>query len=641
MNGTHAMGVAQMNWLPTIENFRQALREAVAIKPNEHRLERLACLAGHRLGFLEIHQLDRALGQTDHGIPSSFAYLRLAIIGSATLNHLIPGVRVAGLRYRCLFDVHVGGYGQFRHEVFDFASSLHQFAPRLVLLSITARDILGEVPLSASEAEAEAVLTRAVDDLLEIWQSIRVSLKASVIQQTFLDLSPPIFGSLDRLVPGAPARLVLRLNDMIAAAAKEHGVMLLDIAGQVQREGLDTWFDVRHWLQAKQEIAPEAASMYGELVARIIAAQSGATRKCLVLDLDNTLWGGVIGDDGIEGLVLGPGSAEGEAFAALQHYAKQLKERGIILAICSKNEAAVAEAAFREHPEMILKRSDITAFVANWDDKAENLKRIATMLNIGIDSLVFVDDNPVERARVRGALPMVAVPEMPEDPSYYIRTIASAGYFESLTFTREDRERSDLYAKDAERDAILRESRSLEDFLSGLELSVTYSPFAKNDLERVTQLINKTNQFNTTTRRYTADEIATIAATSEYITLQFRLADRLGDNGIVSTMIFASKPEEPGALELENWVMSCRVFGRELEYEAMNIAVELALQRNARAIFADYLPTPKNTVIKNLYAGLGFSPAGSTNGANGATRWQLYLANYAPRRTHISRRISS
>src|SRR5262249_55868537 len=235
------------------------------------------------------------------------------------------------------------------------------------------------------------------------------------------------------------------------------GVLLLDVARASERDGLDAWFDVTRWLQGKLEIAPTASPAYGELLVRIIAAQRGLSKKCLVLDLDNTLWGGVIGDDGLEGIVLGEGSAAGEAFLALQRYAKQLHQRGVILAVCSKNNPAIAEAAFRDHPEMVLKRTDFASFVANWEDKASNLRRIAEELNIRLDSLVLVDDTPAERARVRESLPMVAVPEIPEDPARVVRCVADAGYFEAVSFTAEDRARNEQYAANASRE-ILRES---------------------------------------------------------------------------------------------------------------------------------------------------------------------------------------
>ena len=448
-------------------------------------------------------------------------------------------------------------------------------------------------------------------------------------------MSEPLFGGYDRMVPGAPATVVARLNDQVCEAAGRDGVLVLDIARASQRDGIDAWFDVGRWLQGKLEIAPQAAPLYGDLAARILGAQRGLSKKCLVLDLDNTLWGGVIGDDGLDGIVLGEGSAAGEAHLALQHYAKQLKERGVVLAVCSKNDAKIAEAAFRDHPEMVLRRSDFAAFQANWDDKAQNLKAIAARLNIGIDSLVFVDDNPIERARVRQSLPMVAVPELPEDPAHYVRCLAEAGYFEAIAFTAEDRDRAQSYAANAEREALLGSAESMEDFLRGLAMTAVYGPFTAVDHARVVQLINKTNQFNTTTRRYAGDEIARIMEEPDAVTLQFRLLDRVGDNGLVSTMILRPTPDDDEALEIENWVMSCRVFGRELEYEAMNIAVEAAKERGARTLVADYIPTPKNDVISRLYPSLGFTEVDSPTPANGATRWALDLADYVTRKTHI------
>ena len=626
-----------MDWLPPIENFRQSFRAAVSCQQVRERLRKLAWLAGHRLGFVEILQVDRAINVSESADAEDFTCLRVALIGSATLQHLKPGIRVAGLRHNLVFEVQTGNYGQYRQEIFLPGSFLSAFAPQIVLLSLTARDLVGTIPLSMSADEVENALGHAIDELRALWRSIRSSIKSPIIQQTVLDLSLPVFGSFDRQAPAAPSRIVSRLNDLLADAATEDGVTLLDIASQAGRDGVEAWFDVRRWFQAKQEIRPEAAAMYGELFARVVAAQRGRSRKCLVFDLDNTLWGGVIGDDGLDGIVLGAGSAQGEAHLALQDYALRLKERGVILAVCSKNESTIAESAFRDHPEMLLKRSDITAFVANWSDKAENLTRIAQQLNIGIEALVFVDDNPIERARIREALPMVAVPEMPDDPAGYASTLAAAGYFEAAAFTAEDGDRAELYARDAERNALMSVSRSMDEFLAGLEMSVVCARFGKNDLPRVTQLINKTNQFNTTTRRYTPEEVAGKASAPGCLTFQFRLLDRYGDNGIVSAVILC-QPGEPGILEIDTWVMSCRVFGRGLEFEIMNIVAESARQHGAGALVAAYVATTKNSIIKNLYSDLGFSPAEVANSEDkGRTRWYLDLTGYKSRHTHILR----
>jgi FkbH-like protein len=626
-----------MSWLPIAPDFCVDLGVALESPDPTACLEKLASLSQYRLGYLETLQLDRALGRLTLEPGTGFALVRLAVLASSTINHLPPAIRVAGLRRRMMIEVHTGAYGQYRQDLLNSDSSLHKFAPQIILFSISARDTIAGVPLTATIDEVNETIVRSIDELRLLWRKARATFNATIIQQTFLDITEPVFGSYDCLVPGAPTRVVKQLNEQLLKAAAQDSVLLLDVAHAGERDGIDAWFDKGSWLHGKLEIAPEAAALYGDMVARIVAAQRGLSKKCLVLDLDNTLWGGVVGDDGLEGLVLGEGSAAGEAHLALQRYAKQLKQRGVILAVCSKNDPAIAESAFRDHPEMLLRRPDISAFMANWDDKPENLKAIATQLNIGLDSLVFLDDNPVERARIRQSLPMVAVPELPKDIAHYVRCLADAGYFEAVAFTSEDRQRTEQYAANAEREALLKLSGSMDDFLRGLQMSVVFGQFRTADLVRVTQLFNKTNQFNTTTRRYTAEEVANFAAAAETMTFQFRLLDKYGDNGIVSAMILHPDSKQPGVFEIDNWVMSCRVFGRQLEFEAMNIAVEQARCRGIKALRATYIPTPKNGVIGELYPGLGFSPVSDGTPGNGGTCWVLDLAEHITRSTYISR----
>lgn len=627
----------KMNWLPIAPDFGGELRAALKAASPEDCLEKLTSLAQYRLGFTETLQLGKALDRLTSN-PNFFSSpVRLAILASSTVDHLSPAVRVGGLRRGIMIDVHTGAYGQYRQDLLEPTSALYKYDPQIILFSLTARDTINSVPLSATADEVDGIVTRSVDELRLLWRQARDAFKASIIQQTFLDITEPIFGSHDRLVPGAPAQVIARLNDRLSDAAAQDGVSILDVARASDRDGIDSWFDIGQWLHGKLEIAPQSAAQYGDMVARIIAAQRGLSKKCLVFDLDNTLWGGVIGDDGIEGIVLGEGSAAGEAHLELQRYGKKLKERGVILAICSKNDPVIAEAAFRDHPEMHLKRSDIAAFVANWDDKSENLKRIAAQLNIGIDSLVFVDDNPAERARIRQSLPMVAVPELSDDVANYVRCIADAGYFEAISFTPEDRQRAEQYAANAEREVMLGSSQSMDDFLGSLKMTVSCGPFTPGDLPRITQLINKTNQFNTTTRRYTAEQVAAFAAADDTLTFQFRLLDKFGDNGLVSAMVLSPDPAKPKAIIIDNWVMSCRVFGRQLEFEAMNIVVEEVRRRGILAIYADYIPTKKNAVINELFPNFGFTPVPDTTLANGATRWGLNLAEYVKRETKIAR----
>jgi FkbH-like protein len=625
-------------WLPTPRDFRGDLRAALNASPHStDQLERLAALARHRLDFLETIQLDRALSQVTPDTDSN-TRIKVAILASSTVDHLAPAIRVAGLRRGLLIDVHVAPFGQYRQELLNTDSDLYRFNPQFVLLSLTAREAMSRTSALASEAEADATIDGTVEELRALWQRASGTLNATVVQQTFLNVADPLFGSYDRMMPGAAGRLIARLNDRVAAAATAGHVSVLDIARASERDGIDEWFDVARWLQGKVEISHRSAPTYGELLVRVIAAHRGLSKKCLVLDLDGTLWGGVVGDDGLDGIVLGEGSGSGEAHLAFQRYVKQLGERGIILAVCSKNDATLAETVFRDHPDMVLRRSDIAAFVANWDDKAVNLKRIADQLNIGLDSLVFVDDNAAERARIRQSLPEVAVPELPDDEARYVRCLADAGYFEAVSVTADDRQRADQYRANTSRRAFQQSLESLDDFLSGLEMSVEYGPFQAVDLPRIAQLVGKTNQFNPTTRRHSLQDIERFAACGRCLTLQFRLSDRFGDNGLVSGMILRADAESPDAFEIDTWVMSCRVFGRGLENEAMTIAVETARRAGARMLRADYLPTPKNGVIKDLYPRLGFTSVTGASQADGATRWAIQVADYVARPTHIARR---
>jgi FkbH-like protein len=364
-----------------------------------------------------------------------------------------------------------------------------------------------------------------------------------------------------------------------------------------------------------------------------------------VLDLDHTLWDGGIGDDGIDGIVLGQGSAAGEAHLEFQRYAKGLMERGVVLAVCSKNDEANALLPFEQHPDMALRRGDIACFVANWEDKPANLRRIARELNLGLESLVFVDDNPVERGLVRKELPMVAVPEMPEDPAEYVRVLAGAGYFEGLGVTEEDRERAAQYAANAKREAGRAAAAGegattdLRSYLAGLRMELERKPFDAAGRARIVQLINKTNQFNLTTRRRTEAEVERLMQQPAALTLQFRLKDVYGDNGMIGVIIVA--PAAGIGLHgataadrvIDTWLMSCRVLGRQAEDAMMNVLVEQARARGVRRIFGQYVPTVKNAMVREHYARMGFELVETT--ADGATVWVLDLAAYTSRETQI------
>jgi len=561
----------------------------------------------------------------------------VALLSSHTVDHLLPAVRVAGLQRRLALSLHVAPYGMYRQALLADDPALNAFAPQLVVLALDAHDAPLQLPLQAGQAEVDAAVAERIDELRLLWRRARERYAAQVVQQTLVPVAPPLFGSYEALVPASPRAVIERLNAAIRAAAREDGVLLLDLAWHAAAYG-DGLAEPVRWHQAKQLVSPTLAPLYGEHLARIAAATAGLSRKCLVLDLDNTLWGGVIGDDGIDGIQLGQGSPSGEAFLAFQRYAAQLARRGVILAVCSKNDLHVAEAAFA-HPEMALKRSDIAAFVANWEDKAGNLRRIAGMLDIGLDSLVFVDDNPAERDIVRRELPEVAVPELPADVADYPARIAAAGYFEAVSFTSDDAERGRSYALNVERKAALNQATDMdmEGYLRGLQMVLRVSRIGAAELARATQLINKTNQFNLTTRRYTEAEVERMASDPQTIALALRLEDKFGDNGLISVVL--ARPDtaiEADELLIDSWLMSCRVLGREVEMAVLEVLADAAAAAGWGALVGEYRPTKRNGMVAEHYPRLGFEqrPA-PANAPTDASFWRYELASRTPINHHI------
>jgi FkbH-like protein len=370
-------------------------------------------------------------------------------------------------------------------------------------------------------------------------------------------------------------------------------------------------------------------------LSKTIGAVKGTAKKCLVLDLDNTLWGGILADDGLETIALGHGAA-GEAFVDFQRYLLKLKERGIILAVCSKNEEDIAKEAFLKHPDMVLKLEDIVVFKANWKDKASNIKDIAESLNIGLDSIVFVDDNPAERELVKTVLPMVSVVQMPQDPSDYIDALSSGSYFETVLFSDEDTIRSTYYRSNIERAGFQSQFSDLSDYLRSLDMEMIVGQFDEFHLPRITQLINKSNQFHLTTRRYTESEIGSIGQDKKRAGLYFKLKDRFGDNGLISAVILQKQPDS--SMVIDTWVMSCRVLSRGVEEFICSEIISVARQKKCRKVIGKYIPTAKNKLVADLYGRLHFH---RINEAQGTTLWELSLNEDSPRYSSFIKKINS
>jgi FkbH-like protein len=622
-----------LHWLPDADDWRVRLRALQQL--DDGVWDAAAALANTRLDFIRTNGLDetvrRAIGDAP---PAGLATkpVRLAILGAATLAHLHAGIRVAGLRRGIHITTYENDYGQYWQEIANSGSALHAFAPNTVLLSLDGHHLTAGVDGAMTPADADAASREVLSRIRGCWRQLREAFACQIIHQTPLPVHPPVLGGNEHRLAGSRQAFLARLCGEVRAMADEEGVDLLTLDSRVAIDGLSAWHDAGMWHRAKQEVSPAASPLYGDLVGRLIGAKQGRSYKCLVLDLDNTLWGGVVGDDGVDGLVLGQGSALGEAFAAFQDYARQLSRRGIILAVCSKNDEANAMEPFDRHPEMVLRRDDIACFVANWSDKANNMRVIARELNIGLDAMVFVDDNPFERTLVRQELPMVAVPEVSDDPTSYPKALADGGYFEGLWVTDDDRARGAQYQGNRLREALKATATDLPSYLRGLNMQLLWRSFDAVGLQRITQLINKTNQFNLTTRRYTDQDVLAVMHDQRAFGLQLRLIDRFGDNGVISVII--GRMRDDGDLLIDTWLMSCRVLGRQVEPTTLNLIAEQATGLGAKRLIGDYIPTKKNGMVRDHYMKLGFSVVETD--ASGASRSVLDLAGFAPHGTFIA-----
>jgi FkbH-like protein len=418
---------------------------------------------------------------------------------------------------------------------------------------------------------------------------------------------------------------------MAQAISQRKGVMLLDQSHLAAQVGLAAWHGGEHWYGYKLATSPTGTIATAHAASRMIAGALGKASKCLVLDLDNTLWGGVIGDDGLGGIKLGRDSAIGEAYLDFQAYCLQLKARGVLLAVASKNDPERAREGF-QHPDSLLKLEDFSAFVASWDPKDRSLRSIAQQLNIGLDSLVFVDDNPAERALVREQLPQVKVPEIGSSVTEFASIVEHNLYFERPELSAEDLARAYYYAGNRQREEAQGAYANYDEYLASLGMRAELGSFSKAYLERIAQLINKTNQFNLTTRRYTLPEVTRLAESADHVTLWGRLIDRFGDNGLVSVLLGECRNSE---LHIDLWLMSCRVLKRAFEQTMLDALVDRARQRGLRRLVGYYKRSPKNEMVAEHYGQLGFSLQ-SRDPTGSESVWTLELeADYVPRNTVI------
>jgi FkbH-like protein len=561
---------------------------------------------------------------------------RIAILGGSTTVEVKSMLELFLLAQGIQPTFYESGYNRYYEDVLFENPELWKFKPEIVFIHTTWHNISQFPELMEAEAEVEQRVRREMSRFEPLWEKIHTELGALIIQNNFdLPRLRPL-GNLEAFESSGRVNFLLRLNTEFASYARKHSRLLInDILYLSAQVGLEVWHGHTYWYNFHMAVSPTATVALARNVAAIVKSTYGRSKKCLVLDLDNTLWGGVVGDDGVQNLILGRDHPVGEAFLDFQRYVKDLQRRGVILAVCSKNDVENAKEGF-SHPDCILELGDFSVFKVNWNPKPESIREIAAELNIGLDSVVFVDDNPAERALVADQLPEVEVPNVGSDVSRFAEILEHERYFEVDKVVQDDLNRSAYYNSNAQRSTYQAGFHDYGEFLASLEMTAEIAPFSTVYLERITQLINKTNQFNLTTKRYTSAEVEAIARDPGLIALYGRLADRFGDNGLVSVLIGRVFDE---TVELDLWLMSCRVLNREMEFAMFDALVEQCQARGIRKIVGVYIPSKKNSMVAGHYAGLGFTRLGESSGDHES--WHFDVPEPYSVRTRFIRRTAN
>ncbi len=555
---------------------------------------------------------------------SAFPACRIAVLGDCATQHIAAALGgwgyEAGLRYEILDT----DYDQIDAQTMDPGSELYAFHPDYVILvNCTQRLYAAFCACPAGQRDRFADTMR--DRLEAVWQRIGEGCGARLLQLNFPAWDDRVFGDFGGKIPESFPFQLRKLNYLLSESCAAHkNVFCVDIDGLQSRLGEDRVLDAKMYCIAKMPFRTDFLPYLAKQITDTVLAASGSFKKCVVLDLDNTLWGGVIGDDGMDGIQIGE-LGLGHAFSAFQQWLKELQNRGILLCVCSKNNEDTAKEPFLRHPEMVLRLEDISVFVANWEDKASNIRRIQSILNIGMDSMVFLDDNPFEREAVRSLIPDITVPELPENPEEYVDCLRSLNLFETASFSEEDRIRTRQYQAEARRASLQSRCADYDAYLEGLEMVAQAKPFDTFHFPRIAQLTQRSNQFNLRTVRYTEEEIAAIAGSDRYLTLYFTLKDKFGDHGLISAVILEKREDR---LFVDTWLMSCRVLKRGMEEFIVNKILSTAAAAGYTVVEGEYRKTAKNAMVARIYEKLGFTAADDTH-------FIARTDSFAPNPTHI------
>jgi FkbH-like protein len=553
--------------------------------------------------------------------------IRIAILGDSATQFLTQAL--CGLGRDQGFDLQIweADFNQIERQVFDPGSELYALKPEIVIVFQSTHKLLGKY--NKLEQEQRAGFAAVQAGLIEkIQETIHSNLKANVVFYNFPEIDDSVFGNYANKLETSFLFQLRNLNvKLMLLASRTSSFHVCDLSAIQNRVGKDSMFQPSIYVNTEMVLTIDVLPAVAARTLDLVAAMQGKVRKCLVLDLDNTLWGGVIGDDGMENIQLGT-LGIGKAFTEFQYWIKKLKDRGIILAVCSKNTESVAKEPFEKHPDMVLRLDDISVFVANWENKVDNIRLIQQTLNIGFDSMVFLDDNPVERSIVRENIQEITVPELPEDPADYLEHLYSLNLFETLSYSSEDAMRTRLYQVEAQRTEFQEKFANEDGFLESLNMVSLVESFTKFNTPRVAQLSQRSNQFNLRTIRYTESDIAGIANDSDRFGFAFTLEDKFGDNGMICVVIL--KRESKNALFIDSWFMSCRVLKRGMENFVLNTLVEFAKEMGCARLIGEYTPTVKNEMVKDHYLDLGFVFVEG--------RWKLDVSGYQTKKTFINKK---
>ena len=557
---------------------------------------------------------------------SALQTIKVSLLGDTATQFLATAIKGEGIEYGYNIDLFEGEYNQVERQVLDPTSDLYAFDAKYTVVFQSTHKLLEQYSLKpASEWSTLA------DERINFIRTICENLGCKIIYYNYPEIEDTVFGSYANKVPGSFSYQLRKLNFELMNLAQEYpNLFICDIAGIQNKFGRDFMFDSTIYVSTEMILSIDALPYVASRTIDIIASIEGKFKKCLILDLDNTVWGGVVGDDGWENIQVGHGLGIGKAFSEFQQWVKKLKNRGIIVCVCSKNDEDKAKEPFVKNPEMVLKLDDISVFIANWENKADNIRTIQSILNIGFDSMVFLDDNPFERNMVRDNVPGVTVPELPEDPGKYLEYLYTQNLFETASYSSADKDRTKQYQVEAQRVATAKKFTNEGDFLKSLEMVSEVSGFTSFNIPRVAQLSQRSNQFNLRTIRYTEDQIAAIENDPKQKGFAFTLKDKFGDNGLIAVVILQEM--DANTLFIDTWFMSCRVLKRGMENFTLNIIVDYAKTMGYKKMIGEYLPTQKNGMVSEHYSNLGFTRMAGSSTA----QWELDVEDYKNRECYIN-----